>query len=88
MIRPDVEQRQVDRHLRLAPRTEDVLREEITQLGAMVDRRLGRLPGATERGLYFWFWPPSEHTPSDVLAALHRDAVALLHQLLERTDDK
>ena len=64
--------------LRVAPTPAETLRQEIAEVCGQIDRRLGRPMGATEVGLYFWFWPATDITSLDVLERLHADAVAAL----------
>ena len=63
-------------HLRIAPEPSEILRAEITELAAQIDRRLGNPPGTAERAIYFWFWPRVDDL--DVLTALHADAARFL----------
>ncbi|MCB1290350.1 hypothetical protein [Mycolicibacterium sp.] len=63
-------------HLRIAPEPSEILRAEITELAAQIDRRLGNPPGTAERGIYFWYWPRVDDL--DVLTALHADAARFL----------
>lgn len=68
------------RHLHVAPTDAEVLADEIAAICDQIDRRLGNPPDTAEAGLYFWLWPPGD-LDTDVLAALHADAVAYLHTL-------
>ena len=73
------------RHLRIAPSDAEVLADEISELCAQIDRRLGNPPGTAENGIYFWLGPPGWQS-TKVLAALHRDALTFLLHLI--TDER
>ena len=73
-------------HLRIAPEPSEILRAEITELAAQIDRRLGNPPGTAERAIYFWFWPRVDDL--DVLTRLHADAVGFLAAALTDPDPK
>jgi hypothetical protein len=71
------------RHLAVAPSVEDVLRDEIAELAAQIDRRTGAPPGCAASGIYFWHWP-GDTTSADTLVALHADAAGFLHELTRK----
>jgi hypothetical protein len=54
------------------------LRRQISDVCAELDKRWGNAAGVAERGVYYWYWPPSPSTGLDVLVNLHRDALAFL----------
>ena len=61
------------------PRSEaEALVEDIAAICAQADRRLGNRVGTAERGVWFWYYPPHPNVGTEVLTALHRDAVAFL----------
>ena len=60
------------------PTPAQILRAEISELGRQIDRRLGNRPGAAERAIYFWLWPPPDVQCLDTLTRLHADAVEFL----------
>lgn len=62
------------RRPRIAPSDAEVLADEIAELAAQIDRRLGNPPGTAERGCYFHYWPLDDELPCEVLSALHADA--------------
>jgi hypothetical protein len=64
--------------LRPTPTSVDLLRQDIADICQQIDRRLDNKPGTAERGTYFWYWPPEEIHSTEVLAALHSDAVEFL----------
>lgn len=67
------------RRLRIAPEPGEVLRAEISDICAQIDRRLGSPPRTAERAIWFWYWPPDSTTTTAVLTRLHADAVGTLH---------
>ena len=56
----------------------EALVEEIAAICAQIDRRLGNRAGTAEKGIWFWHYPPHPNAGTEVLTALHRDAVAFL----------
>lgn len=68
------------RHLRIAPTAAEILSAAVAELAAQIDRRLGNLLGTAENGIYFWLGPPGWQS-AEVLATLHRDALAFLLDL-------
>jgi len=68
------------RRLRIAPTAAEVLADEISAICEQIDRRLGNPPGTAENGIYFWLGPPGWQS-AEVLATLHRDALAFLLDL-------
>lgn len=65
------------------PSEAELLVYDIATVCAQIDTRLGNPLGTAERGCYFWYGPPPRPDLSpDVLAALHRDAVEMLHSIV------
>jgi hypothetical protein len=58
--------------------TADELKAGIVAAAAELDRLNGTNPGTAERGIYFWYWPPSESTGIDVLRKLYADAIGFV----------
>lgn len=70
------------RRLRTAPSAAEILAADIQEICAQIDRRLGNPPGTAARGCYWHLWPPGGHS-TDVLTALHRDALRFLLDLTQ-----
>lgn len=69
------------RQQRTAPDPREALADEIAELCTQIDRRLGNRRGTAERGIYFWLYPRGARLACEVLAALHADALAYLHDI-------
>lgn len=74
------------RRLHLAPTESEVLADEIAEVCAQIDRRLGNPRGTAERGCYAHLWPLDMELACAVLTALHADAVEFLHTLTAATE--